>query len=271
VDPLAELVKIDAKSIGVGQYQHDVDQKSLKQSLDDVVVSCVNRVGVNLNTASKELLKYVSGVGPSLAENIVEYRNNNGDFTSRAQLKNVTGLGDKAFEQAAGFIRIGGAGNPLDNTAVHPESYGIVLKMAKDNHLSVEQIIRNEKVLNSINPVDYISEHIGELTISDIISELKKPNRDPRKKTKRFKFSDEVRRVDDLMTGMNLPGIITNITGFGAFCDIGVHQDGLIHISQLKDSFVSDPHEVVSLNQYVEVEVLTVDVQKKRINLRLVK
>ena len=269
-DPLAELVKIDPKSIGVGQYQYDVDQKALKQSLDDVVVSCVNRVGVDLNTASKELLQYISGLGTTLADNIVEYRKKNGNFTSRSQLKKVARLGEKAFEQAAGFIRIRNPKNPLDNTAVHPESYGIVEKMARKNHISMEELIRNEGVLNSINPEDYIGSEFGVLTVKDILDELKKPNRDPRKKAKRFEFSNDVHHIGDLKTGMILPGIITNITGFGAFCDVGVHQDGLIHISQLAEGFVSDPHEIVSLNQYVKVEVIYLEVEKKRINFRLI-
>lgn len=270
-DPLAELVKIDPKSIGVGQYQHDVDQKELKKSLDDVVISCVNRVGIDLNTASKQLLQYVSGLGPTLAENIVEYRKQYGEFTSRAQLKKVDRLGEKAFEQAAGFIRIRNAKNPLDNTAVHPESYGIVEKMAKDNHISIGELIRNETVLNLIKLKDYVQNQFGVHTISDIIDELKKPNRDPRKMSKRFEFSEAVHQVGDLKIGMKLPGIITNITGFGAFCDVGVHQDGLIHISQLAEGFVSDPHEIVSLNQYVEVEVIQLEIEKKRINLKLIK
>ncbi len=269
-DPLAELVKIDPKSIGVGQYQHDVDQKALKESLDDVVISCVNSVGVDINTASKELLQYVSGLGPVLAANIVEYRKKNGNFVSRRQLLKVPRLGEKAFEQAAGFIRIRGAQNPLDNTAVHPESYHIVERIAEDKGLSVSELIGNEAALDEIEPRAYIDENTGEITIKDILEELKKPNRDPRKTAVRFKFSDKVNSIDDLREGMVLPGIITNITAFGAFCDIGVHRDALIHISQLADGFVKDSHEIVRLNQYVDVEVISIEKESKRINLKLV-
>jgi uncharacterized protein len=270
-DPLAELVKIDPKSIGVGQYQHDVDQAALKKALDDVVISCVNRVGVDVNTASKELLQYVSGLGPSLAAAIVKYRSENGDFHSRNELMNVPRLGAKAFEQAAGFIRIRNAVNPLDNTAVHPESYHIVEKMASDLGLEIHELIRNGEAIGRIDPQKYVGNGVHLQTINDILDELMKPNRDPRKQTGRFKFSDKVQRVEDLAVGMVLPGIITNITGFGAFCDIGVHQDALIHISKLAGGFVSDPHDIVALNEYVEVEVLSVDVLKKRINLKLIK
>lgn len=269
MDPLAELVKIDPKSIGVGQYQHDVDQNRLKGSLDQVVESCVNLVGVELNTASQHLLTYVSGLGPQLAKNIVEFRAENGPFSSRKELSKVPRLGAKAFEQCAGFLRIAGAKNPLDNSAVHPESYSIVEKMAADLQCSVAELISNKEILTKIELKKYVSEKVGMPTLTDIKSELEKPGRDPRKIIKVFEFSPDVRSIDDLKQGMVLPGIVTNITNFGAFVDVGVKQDGLVHISQLADRYVSDPNEVVSLHQHVQVKVLEVDVQRKRIQLTM--
>ncbi len=267
-DPLAELVKIDPKSIGVGQYQHDVDQYKLKQSLDTVVQSCVNNVGVNVNTASKSLLTYVSGLGPQLAQNIVNYRNENGAFTSRAQLKKVSRLGEKAFEQCAGFLRIPSAKNPLDNSAVHPESYDIVNSMAKNLGCNVADLIKDESLRKKIVPQQYVTEKAGLPTITDIVKELAKPGRDPREQLKQFVFAD-VKKPEDLHTGMVLPGIVTNITNFGCFVDIGVKQDGLVHISQLADRFVRDPNEVVKLQQQVQVKVLEVDMVRKRIQLSM--
>ena len=268
MDPLAELVKIDAKSIGVGQYQHDVDQNLLKQSLDQVVESCVNRVGVNLNTASKHLLTYVSGLGPKLAGNIVEYRRENGPFKSRKELLKVPGLGPKAFEQSAGFLRIPEASNPLDNSAVHPERYSLVEKMAKQLSRPVAAMLEADD-LNQIRLQDYVSEAVGLPTLQDIVEELGKPGRDPRGTAKTFAFARNIRSIDDLKVGMNLPGLITNITNFGAFVDVGAKQDGLVHISQLADKFVSDPNQVVRLQQEVRVKVLEVDVARKRINLSI--
>jgi uncharacterized protein len=268
-DPLSELVKIDPKAIGVGQYQHDVDQKALKESLDDVVMKCVNLVGVDIHSASAELLQYVSGLGPVLAKNIVDYRKEKGDILSRKELLSIPKLGPKAFEQCAGFIRVPQANNPLDNTAVHPESYGIVQQMAKRLKVELTALIRNETLLSQLNAQDFVTKEKGLDTIQDIITELKKPNRDPRQKIQRMDFDASINKVDDLKTGMKLPGIVTNITGFGAFVDLGVHQDGLIHISQMADGFVSDPHEHVSLNDYVEVEVLSIEKEKKRIGLKL--
>ncbi|MFA7381603.1 MAG: Tex family protein [Bacteroidia bacterium] len=267
-DPLAELVKIDPKSIGVGQYQHDVDQLKLKQSLDTVVQSCVNNVGVNLNTASKSLLTYVSGLGPQLAKNIIEYRNENGPFTGRSQLKKVPRLGEKAFEQCAGFLRIPQAKHVLDNSAVHPESYHIVEQMAKDQRCNVADLIKDEMIRKQINPQQYISEKVGLPTIHDILKELAKPGRDPREQLKAFSFAD-VRKPEDLYAGMVLPGIVTNITNFGCFVDIGVKQDGMVHISQLADRFVKDPNDVVKLQQHVQVKVVEVDLQRKRIALSM--
>lgn len=269
-DPLAELVKIDPKAIGVGQYQHDVDQKKLQDKLTQVVSSVVNNVGVELNTASKELLQYIAGVGPQQAKNIVEYRNKNGAFNSRQQLLKVSGFGKKAFEQAAGFIKISGAKNPLDNTAVHPESYFIVEKMAKANKLNIKELINNTPVLKSIVAENFVSDKIGLFTVQDIISELQKPNRDPRREVEIFAFDKSVKKPTDLKVGMVLPGIITNITAFGAFVDVGVHQDGLVHISNMSDSFVSDPHDVVKLNQKVEVKVMQIDLDKKRIQFSMI-
>ena len=269
MDPLAELVKIDPKSIGVGQYQHDVDQTKLKKSLDLTVESCVNTVGVNLNTASQHLQTYVSGLGPTLAKNIVEYRKENGAFTSRAQLKKVSRLGPSAFEQCAGFLRIPGAKNPLDNSAVHPESYKIVEQMAKDCHCTVSDLIKDKKKRESIDIKRYITDTIGIPTLTDIIKELEKPGRDPREQIEAFEFDKNVTTVDDLIEGMILPGIVTNITNFGAFVDVGVHQDGLVHISQLADRYVSDPTQVVKLHQHVKVKVVEVDRKRNRISLSM--
>ncbi|MGQ1784181.1 MULTISPECIES: Tex family protein [unclassified Saccharicrinis] len=269
IDPLAELVKIDPKSIGVGQYQHDVDQSNLKSSLDQVVESCVNKVGVDLNTASMHLLTYVSGLGPQLAKNIVEFRKENGAFLSRDQLKKVPRLGPKAYEQAAGFLRITEAKNPLDNSAVHPESYGIVEKMAKDNGCEVKDLIDDNEIRSNVSLDKYIDENVGLPTLKDIMIELEKPGRDPRQIIKVFEFDKNVRSVEDLYEGMVLPGIVTNITNFGAFVDVGVKQDGLVHISQLANKFISDPNEVVSLHQHVKVKVLEVDKMRKRIQLSI--
>ncbi|MGE4288058.1 MAG: Tex family protein [Salinivirgaceae bacterium] len=269
MDPLAELVKIDAKSIGVGQYQHDVDQNKLKENLDFVVESCVNAVGVNLNTASKHLLSYVSGLGPKLAQNVVDYRKENGAFSSRKELKKVPRMGDKAFEQCAGFLRIPNAKNPLDNSAVHPESYAVVDAMAKDLGVEVGVLIADESVRKQIKPEKYVSPSVGLPTLNDILKELEKPGRDPRSKVKVFEFAEGVNTVNDLYEGMVLPGIVTNITNFGAFVDIGVHQDGLVHISMLANRFVSNPSEVVSLNQHVKVKVVSVDKERKRIQLSM--
>ncbi|MBO5467756.1 MAG: RNA-binding transcriptional accessory protein [Prevotella sp.] len=269
MDPLAELVKIDPKSIGVGQYQHDVDQGKLKKSLDLTVESCVNSVGVNLNTASQHLLTYVSGLGPTLAKNIVEYRRANGAFTSRAQLKKVPRLGPAAYEQCAGFLRIPNAKNPLDNSAVHPESYKIVEQMAKDCGCSVADLIDNKAKRQAIDIRKYITAEVGMPTLTDIMNELEKPGRDPRDKIETFEFDKNVNTIDDLVEGMVLPGIVTNITNFGAFVDIGVHQDGLVHISQLADKYVSDPTQVVKLHQHVMVRVVEVDRKRKRIALSM--
>ena len=269
MDPLAELVKIDPKSIGVGQYQHDVDQGLLKKSLDDVVVSCVNRVGVELNTASRQLLSYVSGLGPQLAGNIVTHRNEHGPFKSRAELKKVARLGPKAFEQAAGFLRIRDAKNPLDASAVHPERYDIVQRMAKDLDCTVANLIRDPNLRQRINLDNYVTEEVGRPTLNDILDELAKPGRDPRKQFESFSFQEGVAKIDDLKPGMKLPGIVTNVTAFGAFVDIGVHQDGLVHISQLADRFVQDPAEVVKVQQKVHVTVMEVDAERKRIGLSM--
>jgi uncharacterized protein len=269
MDPLAELVKIDAKSIGVGQYQHDVDQNMLKEKLDDTVMSAVNSVGVELNTASKQLLTYVSGIGPVMAQNIIDYRKEKGAFTARKELLKVKRFGDKAFEQAAGFLRIKDAKNPLDSSAVHPESYHIVEKMAKDSNCTVADLIQNKELRAQIVPQKYISEQFGLPTINDILKELEKPGRDPRQKFEMFEFDQNVHSIDDLIVGMVLPGIVTNITKFGAFVDIGVHQDGLVHISQIADRYIADPSEVLKLNQKVQVRVLEVDKPRKRINLSM--
>lgn len=269
MDPLAELVKIDPKSIGVGQYQHDVDQAKLKKSLDLTVESCVNSVGVNLNTASKHLLTYVSGLGPTLAQNIIDYRTTNGAFSSRSQLLKVPRLGPSAFEQSAGFLRIPDAKNPFDNTAVHPESYKIVEKMAKDCGCSVAELIKDKDKRKSIRLDRYVSEKVGMPTLTDIMAELEKPGRDPREQLEEFEFDPNVSTPDDLVEGMVLPGIVTNITNFGAFVDIGVHQDGLVHISQLADRYVSDPTQVVKLHQHVMVKVIEVDRRRNRISLSM--
>ncbi|MBI9068135.1 MAG: RNA-binding transcriptional accessory protein [Salinivirgaceae bacterium] len=269
MDPLAELVKIDAKSIGVGQYQHDVDQSKLKENLDFVVESCVNSVGVNLNTASKHLLSYVSGLGPKLAQNIIEYRSENGKFETRTKLKEVPRMGAKAFEQAAGFLRIQQGKNILDSTAVHPESYKIVQLMAKDVNVSVAELIKNKELHSQININKYVSEKIGLPTLKDILKELDKPGIDPREKIKSFEFAEGVNKIEDLYEGMILPGIVTNITNFGAFVDIGVHQDGLVHISHLSNKYVSNPQDVVKLSQQVVVKVIGLEAQRKRIQLSM--
>lgn len=269
MDPLAELVKIDPKSIGVGQYQHDVDQKQLQGSLDQVVESCVNAVGVNLNTASKHLLAYVSGLGPTLAQNIVEHRKENGAFGNRNELKKVARMGAKTWEQCVGFLRIPNADNPLDNSAVHPERYAIVNQMAKDQKSSVEDLIASEDARKGIDLQRYVADEVGLPTLEDILQELEKPGRDPRRAAKVFEFDRNVRGIDDLEIGMKLPGIVTNITNFGAFVDVGAKQDGLVHISQLANRFVSDPNEVVALNQHVKVVVLEVDKARKRIQLSM--
>lgn len=268
MDPLAELVKIDPKSIGVGQYQHDVDQAKLQESLDDVVVSCVNAVGVEVNTASKHLLTYVSGLGPQLAGNIIEFRNENGPFSSRQQFKKVKRMGDKAFEQCAGFLRINNADNPLDKSAVHPESYHIVEKMASDKGISVEELIKDEEKISNIEIKKYVTEDVGLPTLEDIIAELKKPGRDPRSEIKEFKFAD-VRSIEDLSEGMVVPGIVTNITRFGAFVDIGVKNDGLVHISNMAKGFIKDPGDIVKLHQHVKVKIIGVDIERNRIQLSL--
>ena len=269
MDPLAELVKIDPKSIGVGQYQHDVDQTKLKAGLDGVVESCVNHVGVNLNTASKHLLTYISGLGPQLAKNIVDFRRENGAFSSRMELKKVARLGDKAFEQCAGFLRISNAKNPLDNSAVHPESYHVVERMAKDLKCNVEDLMKNDSLRSQIQIDKYVTDKIGLPTLKDILAELAKPGRDPRKGIKVFDFAEGIFTMNDLIPGMVVPGIVTNITNFGAFVDVGVKQDGLVHISQLANRFVSNPNDVVKLHQHVMVKVLEVDVNRKRIQLTM--
>jgi len=269
MDPLAELVKIDPKSIGVGQYQHDVDQTQLKHSLDHVVESCVNSVGVNLNTASQHLLTYVSGLGPVLAQNIVDYRKANGAFTSRAQLKKVPRLGPAAYQQCAGFLRIPDAKNPLDNSAVHPESYSIVEQMAKDSQCTVNELITHQEKRTAIDIRKYVTAEVGIPTLTDIMHELEKPGRDPREQIEEFEFDSSVQTIDDLHEGMVLPGIVTNITNFGAFVDIGVHQDGLVHVSQLADRYVSDPTQVVRLHQHVQVRVMAVDLRRNRISLSM--
>ena len=269
MDPLAELVKIDAKSIGVGQYQHDVDQKKLQASLDDTVVSCVNLVGVELNTASKQILSYVSGLGPQLAQNIIDYRTKNGPFVKRSDLKKVTRLGEKAFEQAAAFLRIRHAKNPLDASAVHPERYEIVEKMAKDLGCKVTDLLADETLRKQIQLSKYVTADVGMPTLTDIISELAKPGLDPREKFEAFEFADGVNNIKDLRIGMTLPGIVTNITNFGAFVDIGVHQDGLVHVSQLADKYVKDPNEVVKVSQKVMVRITEVDEARKRIALSM--
>lgn len=268
-DPLAELVKIDAKSVGVGQYQHDVNQSLLNKSLDQTVESCVNLVGVNLNTASKHLLMYVSGLGETLAQNIVDYRTENGAFKSRAELKKVPRLGPKAFEQCAGFLRISDAANPLDNSAVHPESYGVVQLMAKDLNTTVTNLVSNKELISTIDISKYKTDKLGEETLTDIIQELEKPGRDPRAKVELLEFDANVRTIDDVKEGMILPGIVTNITNFGCFVDFGIKENGLVHISELANRFVSNPTEVVSLHQHVTVKVVSVDMARKRIQLSM--
>ena len=269
MDPLAELVKIDPKSIGVGQYQHDVDQSLLKHGLDDVVISCVNNVGVEVNTASKQLLTYVSGLGPQLAQNIIDYRNENGPFKSRKELKKVHRLGAKAFEQAAGFLRIRDAVNPLDSSAVHPESYHVVDTMAADVGCSVSEMMKDKSLRVKVRLQNYVSDTVGLPTLNDIMQELAKPGRDPRKQFEIFSFAEGVNKIEDLKVGMKLPGIVTNVTNFGAFVDIGVHQDGLVHISQLSDRYVKDPSDIVKVQQKVTVTVLDIDLAKKRISLSM--
>ena len=269
MDPLAELVKIDPKSIGVGQYQHDVDQKELKKSLGDVVSGCVNSVGVEVNTASGELLGYVSGLSTRMANAIVEYRTMNGPFRSREDLKKVTGMGARTFEQSAGFLRVRDAENPLDSSAVHPESYSVVEKMAADLSCGVADLIRKKELREKIKLEKYITPEKGMPTLRDIYSELEKPGRDPRREFELFTYSEKVREMKDLEPGMSLPGVVTNVTAFGAFVDIGVHQDGLVHISRLSDSYVSDPHSIVKVNMKVTVTVIDVDLQRKRISLSM--
>lgn len=271
MDPLAELVKIDPKSLGVGQYQHDVDQSLLKEKLDNTVESCVNSVGVNLNTASSYLLSYVSGIGPALAENIVEYRSENGAYRSRKDLLKVKRLGEKAFEQCAGFLRIHGAANPLDNSAVHPESYHIVDRMAADLGVSTKELVGNAELCAQIKPEAYVSGEVGLPTINDIISELRKPGRDPRESAQEFEFDHDIRSIEDLKTGMELPGIVTNITAFGAFVDIGIKQNGLIHASQMGVKGMADPSKILKLRQQVKVVVMSVDIDRARIGLRLLR
>ncbi len=270
MDPLAELVKIDAKSIGVGQYQHDVDQTALKKSLDTTVESCVNSVGVNLNTASRHLLTYVSGLGPTLAQNIVDYRAENGAFSSRKELMKVPRMGAKAFEQCAGFLRIPGAKNPLDNSAVHPESYAVVERIAKDMKCSVEDLIKDKELRSKIDIKKYVTDQVGLPTLNDIMAELEKPGRDPRQAIKVFEFDKNVKTIDDLKPGMILPGIVTNITNFGCFVDVGIKENGLVHVSQLCRQFVSDPTTVVSIHQHVQVKVMNIDMERKRIQLTMI-
>ena len=269
MDPLAELVKIDPKSIGVGQYQHDVDQTKLKHSLDQTVESCVNSVGVDLNTASQHLLMYVSGLGATLAKNIVDYRRENGAFTSRAQLLKVPRLGPSAYQQCAGFLRIRNGKNPLDNSAVHPESYPIVEQMAKDQGCSVADLISNKDKRDAIQLPRYVTADVGMPTLTDILAELEKPGRDPREQLEAFEFDKNVSTIDDLVEGMILPGIVTNITNFGAFVDIGVHQDGLVHISQMANRRIAHPLDVVKLHQHVQVRVIEVDHRRHRISLSM--
>ena len=270
MDPLAELVKIDPKSLGIGQYQHDVDQGLLKEKLDNTVESCVNSVGVALNTASPYLLRYVSGIGPALSRAIVDYRSANGDFTSREQLKEVPRLGAKAFQQCAAFLRIPGAANPLDNSAVHPEAYHLVDKMARDLKVSTRELVGNAGLCRQIKPQDYVEKDFGLPTINDILQELQKPGRDPREAAREFSFADDIREIDDLKHGMELHGIVTNLTAFGAFVDIGLHENGLIHASQMGKKGMAVPSQVLKLHQHVKVQVLSVDLERNRIGLRLI-
>ncbi|MEE9611527.1 MAG: S1 RNA-binding domain-containing protein, partial [Desulfatiglandales bacterium] len=269
MDPLAELVKIDPKAIGVGQYQHDVDQKALKISLDDVVVSCVNAVGVEVNTASKQLLSYVSGLSERLAGNRVDFRNIKGAIRSRADLINCSGMGPKTFEQAAGFLRISDAENPLDASAVHPESYMVVEAMSGDLGCTIDDLMNDPGLRSRVKPENYVSDTIGMPTLNDIMEELAKPGRDPREQFELFDFTEGVNEISDLNVGMILPGVVTNVTAFGAFVDVGVHQDGLVHISELADRFVRNPHDVVKVQQKVMVTVIDVDLQRKRISLSM--
>jgi uncharacterized protein len=269
MDPLAELVKIDPKSIGVGQYQHDVNQQALKMSLDDVVMSCVSAVGVEVNTASEQLLGYVSGLGPQLAKNIITYRNEHGPLLSRNELKKVKRMGPKAFEQAAGFLRIRGGKNPLDASAVHPESYPVVEAMARDLACSVRDLLDDEGLRQQIDLSAYVTEKVGMPTLTDIMDELAKPGRDPRKQFESLGFAEGITQISDLRPGMRIPGVVTNVTAFGAFVDIGVHQDGLVHISQLAKHFVKDPGQVVRVNQRVMVTVLDVELERNRISLSM--
>ena len=271
MDPLAELVKIDPKSLGVGQYQHDVDQALLKEKLDNTVESCVNSVGVALNTASPYLLQYVSGIGPALSKAITDYRAANGDFTSREELKKVPRLGAKAFQQCAGFLRIAGAANPLDNSAVHPEAYHIVDKMARSLKVSTKELVGNADLCKKIVAADYVEGDFGLPTINDIILELQKPGRDPRESAQEFSFADDIREIEDLKPGMELPGLVTNLTAFGAFVDIGLHENGLIHASQMGVRGMAVPSKVLKLHQHVQVQVLSVDLERRRIGLRLLK
>ena len=270
MDPLAELVKIDPKSIGVGQYQHDVNQTALKKSLDTVVESCVNTVGVNLNTASRHLLTYISGLGPALAQNIVDYRTENGAFSTRKDLMKVPRMGAKAYEQCAGFLRIPNSKNPLDNSAVHPESYSVVEHIAKDMNCSVEDLIKNKELRNKVDIKKYVSDKVGLPTLTDIMTELEKPGRDPRQSIKVFEFDKNVKTIDDLKIGMTLPGIVTNITNFGCFVDIGIKENGLIHVSQLSRDFISDPTKIVNIHQHVDVKVIDIDRERKRISLSMI-
>ena len=270
MDPLAELVKIEPKSLGVGQYQYDVDQSLLKEKLDEVVESCVNSVGVNLNTASRHLLSYVSGIGPALAKSIVEYRAENGAFKGREELKRVKRLGGKAFEQAAGFLRIPDAANPLDNSSVHPERYALVEQMASDAGIALKELVGNKEMVERINLSAYLSDDVGMPTLNDIAAELAKPGRDPRSLAKVFEFSNDISTIEDLAEGMELPGIVTNITNFGAFVDIGIKQNGLVHVSQMSNKFISNPSEVLKLHQHVMVQVLSVDLKRSRIQLKLI-
>jgi uncharacterized protein len=269
IDPLSELVKIEPRSIGVGQYQHSVDQTKLKDRLDTVVESCVNLVGVNVNTATKQILTHISGLGPALAENIVKYRAANGDFRTRKELLKVPRLGNKAFEQAAGFLRVVGGDEPLDNTAVHPESYGIVVKMAKDSGVSLGEFISNGELRKKVVLSNYVTDKVGMPTLTDIMDALNKRGLDPREQAKVFSFDPNVHEIEDLRAGMVLPGLVSNITAFGAFVNIGVHQDGLVHISQLADKYVSSPGDVVKLGQQVMVRVVEVDLKRRRISLNM--
>jgi uncharacterized protein len=269
MDPLSELVKIDPKSIGVGQYQHEVDQKTLKNSLDDVVISAVNKVGVDLNIASPYLLQYVSGLGASIAENIVKYRNEVGLFTNREELKKVKLLGNKAFEQCAGFLRVTDGENPLDNSAVHPESYHLVQEIAKKTETSIVDLIGNEKILNTLKPSDF--PFVDTFTFEDVLIELKKPTRDPRQKARVFEFDAILKTIADIKIGMKIPGIVTNVTDFGAFVNIGIKENGLIHKSQLSESYVSDPSQFISIHEQVFVEVMELDIDRKRIGLKKIK